>query len=383
MGAYTEHRRTFGYTLLDELPELLRGALRDHSDLDIVDYDLFIVDEYQDLNAFELELLKRLPDRGASILGIGDDDQSIYSFRKAHPVGIRRFIEDYPRAKDYALTICQRLPQRIAQWAQFVIAGEVGRRRPPIACKPESPMGTAGLLNFGSEVTETRGIADLITWLNKSERMPLSEILVLSRTDYHGTFRQYLKDELSQRNILVFDQAEVVRILGEPQNRRLLALLCLAVNRHDSLAWRTLLHLQRGIGAKLIDDAYNAAVNTGTSFGEALVNAGEADFPEFSKTTKGRIVSFYRTTIQILERLQIPTPSPDIKWGEWIENSLSEGLPDSTQDFKTLLRNIDEIYPDASDGLDRYLSQIQPFSEDRARAQSEGVRFMTMVSSKV
>lgn len=151
MGAYTEHRRTFGYTLLDELPELLRGALRDHADLDGLDYDLLIVDEYQDLNACELELLKRLGDRGASILGIGDDDQSIYSFRKAHPIGIRRFVEDYQGAKDYALSICQRLPQRIAQWAQFVIAGEVRRRRPPIQCKPETPMGTVGLLNFAGE----------------------------------------------------------------------------------------------------------------------------------------------------------------------------------------------------------------------------------------
>lgn len=243
-------------------------------------------------------------------------------------------------------------------------------------------MGTVGLLNFGSEVTEARGIGDLVMWLNQAEGIPLSEILILSRTDYHGTFTRCLKDELSRRNILVFDQAEVGRILGEPQNRRLLALLRLAVNRHDSLAWRTLLHLQHGIGPKLIDDIYAAAVSTGTIFGEALVNAGEADFPEFSKPMKGRMVNFYGTTIQTLERLQIPTPSADVKWGEWIENSLNAGLPDLTQDFKALLRKIDEIYPDAADGLDRYLSQIQPLSEDLARAQSAGVRFMTMVSSK-
>jgi DNA helicase-2/ATP-dependent DNA helicase PcrA len=249
--------------LLDELPELLRGALRDHTDLDGVNYDLLIVDEYQDLNACELELLKRLGDRGASILGIGDDDQSIYSFRKAHPIGIRRFIEDYPGAKDYALSICQRLPQRIAQWAQFVIAGEVGRRRPPIQCKPETPMGTVGLLNFGSEATEARGIANLVTWLNQSEGIPLSEILILSRTDYRGTFTRRIRDELRQRNIVVFDQAEVGRILAEPQNRRLLALLRLAVNRRDSLAWWTLLHLEHGIGPKFVDNIYDAAVDTG------------------------------------------------------------------------------------------------------------------------
>jgi hypothetical protein len=50
--------------------------------------------------------------------------------------------------------------------------------------------------------------------------------------------------------------------------------------------------------------------------------------------------------------------------------------------FRTLLSKIDESYPDCAESLDRYLSQIQPLSEDLARAQSEGVRFMTMVGSK-
>jgi superfamily I DNA/RNA helicase len=43
---------------------------------------------------------------------------------------------------------------------------------------------------------------------------------------------------------------------------------------------------------------------------------------------------------------------------------------------------IDETYADSADGLGRYLAQIQPLSQDLARAQSDGVRFMTMVSSK-
>jgi len=355
MGAYIEHRHTFGYTLLNELPDLLRGALRDHADLDGVKFDLLIVDEYQDLNACELELLKRLGERGASILSIGDDDQSIYSFRKAHPIGIRRFTDDYPSAKDYALSICQRLPQKIAQWAQFVIAGQVGRRRQPIQCKPGAPMGTVALLNFGSEVTEARGIADLIDWLHQSEGIPLSEILILSRTDYRGTFTRRIRDELDRRNIVVFDQSQVGRILGEPQNRKLLALLRVAVNRRDSLAWWTLIHLERGIGPKFIDSIYEAAVGTGTTFGESLVDAGEAGFPEFADAIKRRVVKFYKATVETVEQLEIPTASPDIKWGEWI-NSLNGSVSESTEELKALLGKIDETYPDAADGLDRYLS---------------------------
>ena len=118
-----------------------------------------------------------------------------------------------------------------------------------------------------------------------------------------------------------------------------------------------------------------------SAFGDELVNAGEAGFSELSNTMRNRAVKFYRMAVNCLEQLQIPTASPDFKWGEWI-NSTNVDLPEATEEFKVLLRKIDEAYPDAADGLDRYLSQIQPLSEDLARAQSDGVRFMTMVSSK-
>ena len=53
--------------------------------------DLLIVDEYQDLNQAEQRVLKELHKRGVAILAIGDDDQSIYSWRNAAPEGIRNF----------------------------------------------------------------------------------------------------------------------------------------------------------------------------------------------------------------------------------------------------------------------------------------------------
>jgi superfamily I DNA/RNA helicase len=105
LGAWNEHRRIYGYTLLAELPYELRKALRDHPDLDGVEYDLLIVDEYQDLNACDLEVIKLIGERGCSVIGAGDDDQSIYSGRKAAPEGIRNFLGDYPCADDYTLSI--------------------------------------------------------------------------------------------------------------------------------------------------------------------------------------------------------------------------------------------------------------------------------------
>jgi len=75
LAAWHEHREVYGYTLLAELPFALRQALHDHADLDGVEYDMLIVDEYQDLNACDLEVLHLIADRGCAIIAAGDDDQ--------------------------------------------------------------------------------------------------------------------------------------------------------------------------------------------------------------------------------------------------------------------------------------------------------------------
>ena len=129
LGFWEEHRRIFGYTLLSELPYRLRAALQQHPDLEGIDYDALVVDEYQDLNACDLDVLKSIAARGCAIIAVGDDDQSIYSFRKAAPEGIRRFLCDYPGSADYRLSVSMRCSRSIIEWANHVILGDTGRKR--------------------------------------------------------------------------------------------------------------------------------------------------------------------------------------------------------------------------------------------------------------
>jgi DNA helicase-2/ATP-dependent DNA helicase PcrA len=104
-GVWEHHRRVFGYSLLAELPYRLLRALEDHPNLKVGDFSFLVVDEYQDLNQCDLSVLKEIARRGPTILAAGDDDQSIYSFRRAHPIGIQRFLDDYVGAADYVLSI--------------------------------------------------------------------------------------------------------------------------------------------------------------------------------------------------------------------------------------------------------------------------------------
>jgi DNA helicase-2/ATP-dependent DNA helicase PcrA len=311
--------------LLNELPDLLRRALRDHEDLDGVDFDLFVVDEYQDLNACELEILRTLAARGISVVAIGDDDQSIYSFRKAHPAGIRRFLDEFAGARNYVISVCQRLPTRIAQWAQHVIAGDVQRAKPPIQCRPGAAEGTAALLNFGSEITEARGVANLIVWLRDTEQVPLSEILLLCRTDHLGTFTRPLKAELTRRGISVFDPSEVGATLSDPQNRPLLATLRLVVNRNDSLAWWNLMRLEGGMGDRFVSHIYDKANEGGATFAETLVAEAARGFEGLPAELKRRGLQFYQWVSELLDRTTLPEARERMEWGGWIAELAAAG----------------------------------------------------------
>ena len=124
-----------GYTLLGELPYRLLKALEQYPDLAGLDFDLLLVDEYQDLNACDLGVLKHIAERGTAIIAAGDSDQSIYGWRHADPSGIRRFTEEYAAAEDYPLSGTMRCGSRIIEWANHVIAGDPDRRqdRPVLA----------------------------------------------------------------------------------------------------------------------------------------------------------------------------------------------------------------------------------------------------------
>lgn len=186
LGAWDEHRRVYGYTLLAELPYALRQALIDHPDRQGANYNLLIVDEYQDLNACDLALLHLLADRGCSLIGAGDDDQSIYSFRRAAPEGIRRFPVDYFGADDFTLSVSQRCGANIIEWATFVIEGDPDRPpRPRLEPSEGAPQGEAALLAFDGHVAEARGVAGLVQKLIEEQDVAPEEVLVLLRTDYN------------------------------------------------------------------------------------------------------------------------------------------------------------------------------------------------------
>ena len=383
-GAWNEHRRVLGYTLLAELPFALRRALLEHDDLEGIDYDLLLVDEYQDLNACDLEALRLVSQRGGcSVIGTGDDDQSIYSWRKAAPEGIRRFRDDYEAALDYALSITQRCGKSIVKWANHVICGDPNRApdHPTLDPKPESPDGEVALLRFGGERAEAKGIADLVNGLVEVEGVEPKDILVLMRTDHNRTFSKSIREELERRGLDCFDPEAVIRVLEEPSNRKLLELLRIAIYREDSISWASLLKLASGVGPEFHKWVYWRARQVGTTFAHELLVAYDSGFSEAPSSAK-RVRCIMKPVLKWLGEMEIPEEPPEGEWGRWIIEHVGDGvLPEPTEEFRALLLELDTLAEEAQP-LVRYLSQVEPLGKDLALSRGAGVRLMTMGGSK-
>src|SRR3989344_3529830 len=382
MGGWREHREILGYTLLSELPYALRSALQDHPDLTGVDHQVLVVDEYQDLNACDLEVLRLISERGSAIIAAGDDEQSIYSFRKAHPAGIRRFLDDYAGAADYPLTITRRCARRIVGWANYVIQGDPNREatRGVLTAADRAVDGEVALLGFPSHVTEARGIGRLVQHLTVDKHVPVEEILILLRSDHNGQFSRPIKDEFERRDIAYSDPNDMKAILAEPINRRTVSLLRLAVNQEDSLAWASLFYLTQGIGNTFFDYIYERARTSRVTFGRALVDARGLGFPGLSVALNRRATAATQEIIDAVTSIEVPGMKPEEGWSAFVV-ALTGGPFTITDSFRDLLTKINErVDPDI--GFDQFLGQITPIAKDIALEKNGAVRIMTLAGSK-
>lgn len=383
LAAWNEHRTIYGYTLPAELPYALLTALKDHPDLEGIDFDLLIVDEYQDLNACDLAMLKEIAARGCAVIGAGDDDQSIYSFRKADPEGIRRFDEDYPDAVTYPLSISRRCGRHILDWATSVIEGEVDRpEKPRLNCPDEADDGEVALLAFAGQKAEATGITRLVKQLIDRGGLAPDEILILLRGDHNGQFSGPIKETLEKEGIACSDPDALKRLMAETTNRWVLEVMRLVENPEDSIAWASLLHLTSGISKSFVDQVYEVAQSNGVSFSAALMQLRAAGFPDLPAPSATKAETVIADVTGWLEEIEVPDETPEDGWGQWIiEASGDAVVPVPSDELIELLGDLDELI-ETAEPLGRYLGQITPLGKDLAASKSEGVRIMSMASSK-
>ena len=274
LGLWREHRQIYGYTLRAELVYQLKKALEQREDFEIegpIEY--LLVDEYQDLNRCDLEVVKQIASRDVELFIAGDDDQSIYGFRKAHPEGIRWFSNDYPGATTLELEICKRCDRSILDLGLFVARQDPRRIEKAIQPEPGRGEGEVAILRFDDQDAEAKGIADLCIHLMARHGLKPNDILVLLRSNRNNGFSRPIQDELEEAGVPVASVMET-NPLDESEGRAFLAFLRLAVKSEDSLAWRTLLQAWCiGVGPGAIGVVYETARSRNENFAQTVIAA--------------------------------------------------------------------------------------------------------------
>jgi DNA helicase-2/ATP-dependent DNA helicase PcrA len=303
LRAWREHRTIYGYVLRSELVYQLKRALEEDPDFSIDGPPMhLLVDEYQDLNRCDLAVTKAIADRGAEVYCAGDDDQSIYGFRKAHPAGIRRFSEDYNPSELLALEICKRCDQAILDLALFVARQDHRRLEKPLRPEDGRTGGTVKLLRFANQDEEANSIASLCKHLVEHQGLAPHDILILLRSDRRRAFSSVLNEALAREHLPTSVSTVEGDPLEEPPGRQVLALLRLVANAGDHLAWRAILQLRDNhLGEKAIAALYQLAVSRGLTFTGALQEV--AANPSLVPRHGARIKAEYDAIRELVERM--------------------------------------------------------------------------------
>lgn len=202
------------------------------------EFSYILVDEYQDLNRVEQSSIELLSDV-ADVCIVGDDDQSIYSFKHAHPEGIREWVENREEAEDLTLAECRRCPTRIVDMANSLIGHNQLRPLPrELEPRAENGEGHVEIIQFANLDEEVNGVVERISELIAAGSDP-GDILVLAQRGVIGTpiYEKLVAEEIPVRSY--YAEAE----LDSEDAQRRFALLKLYVERDDRVALRWLLGL--------------------------------------------------------------------------------------------------------------------------------------------
>ena len=205
-------------------------------------FKYILVDEYQDTNRIQFEILKRLSSCHNNILAVGDDAQSIYSFRAADINNLLDFPKNFENAKIFKLQLNYRSSPQILGLANEIIKNNVKQFPKELrAAKKDNKLPV--VVKAKDVYQQAQFVSQRIIELNR-EGIPLSHIAVLFRSRFQSL---ELEVELLKRNVPYLIRGGM-RFFEQAHIKDVLAYLKIAVNPKDELPFKRALSMQRGIG---------------------------------------------------------------------------------------------------------------------------------------
>jgi DNA helicase-2/ATP-dependent DNA helicase PcrA len=252
-NAYRKQKAENNFFDYDDLLVYLETLLKNHSDVrDNIcsTYQYVMVDEYQDTNKVQARIVYLLAGVNKNVMVVGDDSQSIYSFRGANFENIMRFPEVFPGTRIIRLEENYRSVQPILKLTNAII--ERAEQKYSKILFTRKPGGSVPLLvNARSENSQSRFVVQKIRDIHH-EGIPLNQIAVLFRASFHSFD---LEIELAREGIS-FIKVGGFKFMEYAHIKDVLAHLRVIVNPLDRISWYRILLLLDNIGPKTAMDIY-------------------------------------------------------------------------------------------------------------------------------
>ena len=377
---YQDRLKTLNACDFGDLLLHILNIFRDHRDV-LEQYQqrfkYILVDEYQDTNQVQYLWLRLLAQARKNICVVGDDDQSIYSWRGAEVANILKFEKDFPGAAVIKLEQNYRSTPQILAAASGLI--DANSERLGKTLWTELPAGEkVRVIGVWDAPEEARRVGEEIERL-EAEGAPLDEVAILVRA-------QYQTREFEDRFIQIGLNYRIVggfRFYERAEIRDALAYLRTIAQPADDLAFERIYNQpKRGLGAKTLEAMRRHARRTQTPLAAASLDLCDTDeLPARARNTLigllGQFVHWRELSEQITPSELLRTVIAESGYEDMLQKDRSAESAGRLENLTELARAMEEY-----DTLGDFLEHVSLVMDNERANDGEKVTIMTMHAAK-
>ncbi|MBI2815396.1 MAG: UvrD-helicase domain-containing protein [Acidobacteria bacterium] len=343
-------------------------------------FHYILVDEYQDTNRSQYDLVRLLTQTRQNLCVVGDEDQSIYSWRGADVRNIVEFERDYPNARIIRLEENYRSTQTILDAATAVVSNNVYRKGKKLWT---SRKGGDKVFSYEAPDAENESLFTADWIMKRLRERPGEKIAVLYRTNSQSR----LYEEAMRRYGLKYNLVGGFSFYERMEIKDLLAYVKVALNPQDSISLLRIINSPaRGIGATTLKRLEEIALTGNISLWDALEKALRDG--EFTGRTSAAMAAFR----DVMSELQAMAASASarvlldeiLKKTNYQQRWEQEATPESLD----RLENIEELLNAAADSVERgetlqqFLDHAALVSDADTYDEQSQITLMTLHSAK-
>lgn len=330
-----------------------------------------LIDEYQDTNRVQYLLISMLAAKQQNLCVVGDDDQSIYSFRGASVENILRFQKDFPHAAVVTLDTNYRSSKTILDAANAIIAANKNRQHKVMKTPNDIGEPVQAFCGYDEKHEAEYVVREIVNLLKK--KSAARDIAIFYRTNAQS---RAIEEALCEQG-LPYEIYGGFRFYERKEIKDITSYLRLLLNPQDNEAFLRVINTPaRGLGAKAIGELIAFANKTNSAFLPALEQGITENAPFLSGATKNRFKEFIALIEKLREAVEVakhdlagegsigPTTQKNAiatllqaiaeKTG-YLSRLKSEDSPES----QSRIENIHELFVVAIEFVDRLLQEGQ------------------------